>query len=307
MLKEQPIVSVVVVTYNSSKTVLDTLESIAAQTYQNIELIISDDCSKDNTVAICKSWLDSHISRFARTKLLLAEVNRGVCVNANKGRFAASGEWVHGIAGDDILLPNCIEDNVKYVQEHPDASFVFSYLKVYNEDFKEEHCVNQRKGPRNPELFELPIEKQLVHMAYAAYIYMNTMFARTSAFMELGGFSDRYGYEDWPFFIDMLEKGYRCDLLDSVTVGYRVHDSASHSDGKLFNYKLTQATIPFIKERCFKYYSVRKKFAVKAQWLMEKILYNTHLDKATPIMSFLYRKTTAALFKLGNSSLKHIQ
>ena len=57
-MNNQPLVSVPVITYNSAKFVLETLESIKAQTYQNIELVISDDCSTDNTVQICRDWVD---------------------------------------------------------------------------------------------------------------------------------------------------------------------------------------------------------------------------------------------------------
>lgn len=307
MIQKQPLVSVVVVTYNSGKTVLDTLESILVQTYQNIELIISDDCSLDNTVDVCREWIADHRSRFTDIKLLLAEKNQGVCVNANRGRFASNGEWMKGIAGDDILLPNCVKDNVDYVLTHPDAVFIFSFMKVYLNDFKENNCIDKKKGPRDLSLFTEPSSIQLIHMAYSAFVQTPTMFIKSSVFKEIGGYSDRYGYEDWPFFIEMLEKGYKCDFLDSITIGYRVHSSLSHTSGKLFNYSLTKKTIPFIKERCFGYYSRRKKFAVKTQWMMEKILYKTHLDKATPVMSFLYRKITAALFKFGNSSLKKIR
>ena len=52
-----PLVSVVIITYNSEKTIIETLESIKNQTYKNIELIISDDFSKDNTVEICKQCI----------------------------------------------------------------------------------------------------------------------------------------------------------------------------------------------------------------------------------------------------------
>lgn len=297
------LVSVIVVTYNSGKTVQETLNSIFNQTYSNIELIITDDCSCDNTVEICETWLAEHSQRFNTTYLLTAIKNQGVCENANKGRFLAKGEWQIGVAGDDILLSNCISDNILYVQSHPNASFVFSYMKVYQDEFKEEKCVNPKKGPRDPELFEAPINIQLIHMAYAAYVYATSMFVKSSAFKDVGGYSNKYGYEDWPFFIDILEKGYKIDLLDKVTYGYRIHNSQSHTNGKLFNYSLTLQTIPFIKERCFKYYTCKKKNAVKCQWLFEKILFKTHLDNATPLMSFIYRKVVAGLFKFGNTSL----
>lgn len=306
-MDQNELVSVVIASYNAENTILETLDSVYNQTYPNLELVISDDCSKDRTVEVCQKWIEGHKERFANVQLMTTPVNQGVCLNANKGRFAASGEWQMGLASDDILLPNCVSDNMDYVQSRPDSSIVFSYMKVYNDEFIEGKCINEKKGPRNPDIFEKPLEIQLITMAYSAYVYMTTMFIKSDVFKELGGYSNTYAYEDWPFFIDILEKGYKIDLLDKVTYGYRVHESQSHSKGKLFNYSLTEKTIPFITERCFKYYSIRKKFAVKAQWQMEKFLYKTHLDNDTPLMSFLYRKTTAALFKFGNSSLKHIK
>ena len=54
------LISVVVVTYNSEKTVIETLDSIASQTYKNIELIVSDDYSKDDTVKRMKLWIEDH-------------------------------------------------------------------------------------------------------------------------------------------------------------------------------------------------------------------------------------------------------
>lgn len=56
-MENKPLVSIVVITYNSSEYVLETLESAKAQTYTNIELIVSDDCSTDETVSICKNGL----------------------------------------------------------------------------------------------------------------------------------------------------------------------------------------------------------------------------------------------------------
>ena len=306
-MDQNELVSVVIASYNAENTIIETLDSIYNQTYPNLELVISDDCSKDRTVEICREWIEGHKERFANVQLMSTPVNQGVCLNANQARFAAKGKWQMGMASDDILLPNCVSDNMDYVQKHPDATFVFSYMKVYNDEFKEENCIYPKKGPKDQSIFEKPIDVQLKTMAYYAYVYLTSMFVRTSAFKDVNGFSNRYAYEDWPFLIDILEKGYKIDLLDKVTYGYRVHESQSHTKGKLFNYSLTQKTIPFIMERCFKYYSKRKKFAVKAQWQIEKFLYKTHLDKDTPLMSFLYKKTTAALFKFGNTSLKHIK
>ena len=103
------LVSVAVVTYNSSKTVVETLDSIANQTYPDLELIVSVDCSTDNTVEICREWIEAHKERFVRTELLTVEKNTGVSANMNRGADACQGEWVKDIAGDDVLLPECID------------------------------------------------------------------------------------------------------------------------------------------------------------------------------------------------------
>jgi glycosyltransferase involved in cell wall biosynthesis len=128
---EEILVSVPVITYNSSKYVLETLESIKAQTYQNIELIISDDCSTDNTVEICRKWIEENKSRFVRTELITSDVNTGVSANGNRGRNACRGEWIKSIAGDDLLMPNCIESYVNYVKQTPEAIYIFSKVEAF--------------------------------------------------------------------------------------------------------------------------------------------------------------------------------
>ena len=67
------LVSVNVVTYNSSKTVLETLESIKSQTYERLELIVTDDHSKDDTVQVCQKWIAENQNRFVRAKLVTSD------------------------------------------------------------------------------------------------------------------------------------------------------------------------------------------------------------------------------------------
>ena len=78
------LVSVCVVTYNSAATIVDTLESIKAQTYQNLELVVSDDCSKDDTVKVCREWIAANKDRFAAATVIESEVNTGVSANCHR-------------------------------------------------------------------------------------------------------------------------------------------------------------------------------------------------------------------------------
>ena len=91
---KQPLVSIIVVTYNSSKYVLETLESVRKQTYQNIELIITDDCSLDDTLEICNEWVEGNKKRFVRTNIVTVEKNTGIPSNCNRGIKKSTGKWI---------------------------------------------------------------------------------------------------------------------------------------------------------------------------------------------------------------------
>ena len=114
-----PLVSVIIASYNSSGFIIETLESIRNQTWQEKELIISDDCSKDNTVEICKAWLNEHKADFRNTLLIEANKNTGVPANVNRGVKASSGEWIKILGADDTLKTDCIENNIREVSSIP--------------------------------------------------------------------------------------------------------------------------------------------------------------------------------------------
>ena len=152
--KVLPLVSVPVITYNSAKTVIETLDSIKAQTYQNLELIVSDDCSTDNTVEVCQKWIEENKSRFVRTEVVTVEKNTGVAGNLNRAEAACRGEWIKPIAGDDVLLPNCIQDCIDYVAEHPETKrkkrirngihgLIISYFRCHQKRYCITCCLSQ--------------------------------------------------------------------------------------------------------------------------------------------------------------------
>lgn len=110
-------VSVIVITYNSSKWVINTLDSIYRQTFPDIELIISDDCSTDNTYNLCKKWMQSHRSRFRNAICTQTPHNGGICWNYNHALKYVKGDWIKYIAGDDILMDDCIEQYLRQIKE----------------------------------------------------------------------------------------------------------------------------------------------------------------------------------------------
>ena len=155
-LTTEPTVSIIVITYNSSKYVTETLESAKAQTYLNIELIISDDCSTDNTVEISEKWINENHSRFIKAQLIRAEKNTGIPANCNRGVKASSGKWIKIIAGDDILLENCIADNIQYILQNSYALVVLSKVQSFKDSYQEKNII-AILPPSIPDFFSIQI------------------------------------------------------------------------------------------------------------------------------------------------------
>lgn len=226
-MNENPLVSVVVITYNSAKTVLETLDSIAAQTYKNIELIISDDCSKDETVKFCKDWLKENRERFVRTEIVTVEKNTGIVKNCNRGTRIAHGEWIKGIAGDDILKPQCLETFVKFALQTPDCKMCCCDLDVFttsNRDLKKirdyyDYCFNCVSEPQYKQWRKVKYDLTFPGPGY---------FYSKSLYDEIGGYDEDYVMlEETPFVFKVLERGYRIYPIKDRLILYRVSEESA--------------------------------------------------------------------------------
>lgn len=220
------LVSVAVITYNSSKTIIDTLESIYYQAYPNIELIISDDCSTDNTVEICRVWVEQHVERFVRTKILTVARNTGVSANCNRAEAACQGEWIKELAGDDLLMPNGIGIYVDYITSHPSAIFVFARCESFGIN---EINVKRADSQFHYDFFDLSLHEQYERLTlFGNCIPAATAFYNKSQIEKLGIRNDERIplLEDWPKWINLIKAGVHFNFIDKVTVKYRVSETA---------------------------------------------------------------------------------
>lgn len=224
-----PLVSVRVITYNSSKTVLETLESIKAQTYQNIELIISDDCSTDDTVNICKKWVSENRDRFVRTVVLEFPVNTGISANCNRAEASCQGTWIKPIAGDDLLLPECIESLIEYVSNTPDAYMVFGRFIAFGGNEELRSCTQSLYDKNNDILNGLSIEEQKEYVIKGIVPHAPVSFYCRRKFIECGIVYDERirNVEDYPRWVNVLSKGIKFHFLDKYIVKYRVGTGVS--------------------------------------------------------------------------------
>lgn len=220
-----PLVSVAVITYNSSQYVLETLESVRMQTYDNIELIISDDCSSDNTIELCTSWTEQHKARFNNIKIVQSSVNTGQSGNYNRAFDACTGKWIKEIDGDDLLLPECIECCIHYVSEHPKTRLLFSKIKCFG--VSEFEC-RQRESNIDYAFFDLTFEEQLHRLIFdgnglpsPGFFYSSDVTIRCDERIPL--------LEDWPRWINLLKTNIKFELIDKQLVCYRVNDNLTYN------------------------------------------------------------------------------
>ena len=214
------LVTVIVVTYNSAKYVEETLDSIKLQDYNNIELIISDDGSKDETIRICKHWLLKNSEKFIDAKLLTVGKNSGTSANCNRGIQNAHGDWIKIIAGDDKLLQRSISTYVSYVKEHKNVDFVFSKVLPFGDVAHGAYCDFFKDTKK---YFKRLTEKEFkIALLKTDFLPASSAFLKRETLAHLGGFNEAIPLiEDWPLWVKGIFEECKFCWIDIPLVGYR--------------------------------------------------------------------------------------
>ena len=294
------LVSVIVTTYNASKFVIETLESVKGQTWQNIELIVSDDCSVDNTVELCSRWIAENKDCFVRTAIITVPANTGVSANCNRCIKAAGAEWVKFIAGDDILLPACIEDNMQFVTANTTASIIFSQVLVYQDDFNTENFVKAFPGTYPMNLMNpsfTAVDQYKLLLLSDRITYTPSYFFKKQALVEVGGYDEENKLvEDYPMWLKLTMAGNKLYYFHKATVGYRRHQQALNN---MTEYGL-------FKPLLLKAAAVREKFVFpylpwdivgreKHDLMVSKIFQHSGMNRKGPVFVALYKIATVYL------------
>ncbi len=118
MTNSQPLVSILIPTYNSAKYIGAALDSALSQTYPNLEIIVHDDASTDNTPQLLKNYSDP------RLQIIRTKTNHGMLGGWNFIQNKAKGEYIKFLASDDLLSPTCVAELIAAAEAHPNASII---------------------------------------------------------------------------------------------------------------------------------------------------------------------------------------
>jgi len=123
-----PKISVIIPSYNHEKFIAETIKSVLDQSFQDLEIIITDDGSTDKTVDEIKNFSDPRI------KLFIFEENQGACLAANNCIRHSKGEYISMLSSDDIFLPGKLEKQIHFFNKNRECAAVFSYARLIDED-----------------------------------------------------------------------------------------------------------------------------------------------------------------------------
>lgn len=190
------LVTIIIASYNYGKYILDALDGIKNQTYPNIELIVVDDASEDNTKTRVKSWNEKNSSRFINFIYLKLPRNSGAGWAYNIGFQISSGEYIVIHDADDISHPDKISKQVKLLEEHPNTAMVGTGYWSFKNNISEAKSGSQWLS-FNSESIERNYKKYLRHcVAYG------TLMLRAAILEEIIGCFKAIPVGNDMFFVD---------------------------------------------------------------------------------------------------------
>lgn len=188
-----PLVSVICLCYNQKKFLADAIRSVQRQSYAHTELIVVDDASTDGSQELL-----IELNQEIPFQLILNQTNMGNCKSFNLGFTRSKGEWIIDLAGDDILLPQRIEEGVGY--SRPEVGVQYSDAFLIDEAGKTTGTFYARNA--EGQLLNAKPQGMIYQELITQYFICPTsMMIRRSVLEVLGGYDERLSYEDFDFWM----------------------------------------------------------------------------------------------------------
>jgi glycosyltransferase involved in cell wall biosynthesis len=208
-------VTVICTCYNQQPFVKACLQSVVNQTYRNIQLIVIDNASTDES-----SWEIKEFMRDYPEVIFIPNINNiGLCAAFNKGLEKTTGKYVIDLAADDILLPNRVERQVDEFEKLPnDYAVVFSnaqYIDEKNESIGFHYLLDKQNRDA------IPTGNVYKEILRRYFICTPTIMIRKSVLFKMGGYDENLSYEDFDFFVRSAHD-YKYHYIDAVLTQKRI-------------------------------------------------------------------------------------
>ena len=209
----KPLVSVIIPCYNAEKYIVETIQSVISQTYENLEIIVINDGSTDRSVELIQTIIDP------RCKLISVE-NGGVSKARNIGIKASKGDFIAFLDADDLYQKTNIEEKIVFLQQHPSLALVHSFEEVFDSESKQ--IIEIAKGKKGKVLNTLlSLKEKVIHSPSSVVI-------RRELLDKIGGFNEKLSTSaDWEFWVRSAKQS-SFGMLPKALTKYRIHDAQMH-------------------------------------------------------------------------------
>lgn len=211
MKKDFPLVSVILPVYNAEKFVFESINSILNQTYNNLQIIIIDDGSIDNSLNIINSFNDQRI-------LVISRENKGLIYSLNEGLKHSKGNFILRMDADDIAKENRIERQLAEFKEKPHLSVIGSFCELIDEE-------NNIIGYRTPPRYNFYIKSSCLFGS--PFVHPSVMFNKKNLKEQLF-YSEKYKYaEDYELWARLsLDKSIQFYNIPEYLLKYRILETS---------------------------------------------------------------------------------
>jgi teichuronic acid biosynthesis glycosyltransferase TuaG len=264
MNKINPLVSIIIAVYNSENYIRETINTVIAQTYENWELIIVNDGSKDNSERIINEFVKLYSDKIQ----LVNQINRGPSKARNNGINAAKGDFIAFLDSDDLWHPEKLEKQVRYsIEKNLDiclcqfANFINDKEKTFNREASDKFNIDANKLLE--EDFKASILLQKITFTPSSLLLKKEIFKTISFYEKISH------AEDLDVQLQCLKKGFthfacldECLLLHRLHISNLSSDTSNNIRGLIIAYDRFFENKPAMKEN-YEFYEKRIMGSIK--------------------------------------------
>ena len=207
-------VTVCISLYNYQQYIVETLESVNSQTLQCLDLIVVDDRSTDNSLALAGEWMQQNAERFNRIKLIRHEQNQGLSITRNTAILQTGTPYIFILDADNLLYPRCLERCLEALTFDPNAAVAYPIIEKFG---SEQALMGNVVWERSQFLKQNCIDAMSL--------------IRKSALLQVNGYSflnaiGPLGWEDYELWCKFIEANLYGISVPELLARYRIHDAS---------------------------------------------------------------------------------
>lgn len=238
-MSSKPLVSVTIPSYNHGRFLPEAIESALSQTYGNIEIVIVDDASTDNSLEIARKYASKH--SIIKVYTHPGNVNRGISRTADLAIQKASGVYWTPCCSDDVLYPEKVETELEYFMENPEVGLVCSSMDLID---AAGNIVSKQVGVN---IADEP--DQLETMLKSNPINAPTIMTSKEIINKIGLHEENLIYSDWDIWIRFAAR-YKIGFIPKSLIKYRIHSyNTSVVEDHLIHYERMRELYLLLKEK----------------------------------------------------------